>query len=152
MDTETITKIIDLMKESDLTEFQIEEEGLKLRIKRGGGDIIQKNLGITTQVPLPPEATPGPTASTTTPAKDDANIHLIKSPMVGTFYHAASPESPAFIKIGDNVTNSSTVCIIEAMKIMNEIHAETTGSIVEILIENGQTVEFGQPLFKVKKG
>ena len=81
---------------------------------------------------------------------DDKDTFVIKPPMVGTFYSAASPDSPAFIKLGDTVSSDSIVCIIEAMKVMNEIQAETRGTVSEILVENGEAVEYGQPLFKVK--
>ena len=139
------------MKASDLTEFQIEEEGLKLKIKRGS-DLIPVNPASATQVNMTHGAIPVSSSQTPTKPVDDTNIHIIKSPMVGSFYQAASPDSPPFAKVGDKVSTNSVVCIIEAMKVMNEIQAETSGSIVEILVENGQTIEYGQPLFKVKKG
>lgn len=139
------------MKESDLTEFQIEEEGLKLCIKRGS-PVFQTSIIPQVQpsnqaanLSAQPDAAAGK-------SNNEANIHLIKSPMVGTFYKSSSPENPPFIKIGDKVEKNTVVCILEAMKVMNEIHAEVQGVIVEILGENGQTIEYGQPLFKVKLG
>ena len=94
-------------------------------------------------------------SSPSTPAQDDVpvdtNFEFIKSPMVGTFYSSPSPESPPFISPGDKVKADSVVCILEAMKVMNEIHAEMSGSIIEVMAQNGQTVEYGQPLFKIKK-
>lgn len=151
MDTKTITKIIELMKESDLTEFRIEEEGLKLRIKRGFSS-NQFATGITTegqffpQLPVQPINTQGPTPQPI----NESKIHFIKSPMVGTFYKSSSPDNPPFIKVHDKVKKTSIVCILEAMKVMNEIHAEAEGEILEVLVENGQTIEYGQPLFKIK--
>ena len=152
MDTEQITQIIDLMKESDLTEFEIEQKGLKLRIKRR----TQEPCG---SVPMPPLGPPQVQVSSsphhspipeTQEVKEDKNIEIIKSPMVGTFYQSPSPDSPPFIAVGNAVDSATVVCIIEAMKVMNEIQAEIQGTITEILIKNGQTVEYGQPMFKVK--
>ena len=142
------------MKRSEISEFEIEEEGFKLRLSRKNGEpqIVQA-APVAAATPMAP-ATP-PTASETptesaNPPEDDPNTEVIKSPMVGTFYRASSPESPPFTKIGEKVTSDSIVCIIEAMKVMNEINAETTGTITEVLVEDGDAVEFGQPLFKVK--
>lgn len=138
------------MKESDLTEFQIKEEGLELCIKRGFP--LTSNAPATTQVHLTPQAPAPPTNTTPQAPTVEANIHFIKSPMVGTFYKASSPDNPPLVKVGDKVEKTTTVCILEAMKVMNEIHAEVQGTVVEVLIENGQTIEYGQPLFKIKLG
>ncbi len=140
MDIKDIKQIVDLMKRSDLTEFEIEEEGLKLRICRSGRVVVGNHTPAPAPVPAPVAAA----APAEVPGK------VIKSPMVGTFYSAPSPESPPFVKAGDDVTEDSTVCIIEAMKVMNEIKAEISGKIAEVLVKNGQSVEFGQPLFRVK--
>ncbi len=152
------------MKRSGLTEFEIEEKGLKLRICRnpngnGNGNpaVSQTAQAYPTVVPalIPPQA--DPTSQTAeTKAKEEAKaaeegFALIKSPMVGTFYRSPSPERPPFIEVGDVVDNETTVCILEAMKVMNEIPAEVSGEIVQILVENGESVEYGQPLVKVKK-
>lgn len=149
MDTKTITKIIELMKESDLTEFKIEEEGLKLCIKRGF-TTNPCTSGMTTHVQLTPQ--PVHPLNPITHPVNESNVHFIKSPMVGTFYKSSSPDNPPFAKVGDKVEKTSIVCILEAMKVMNEIHAEVQGVIVEVLADNGQTIEYGQPLFKVKLG
>ena len=146
------------MKRSDLSEFEVEEEGFKIKIKRGLGDQPIVN---STQYSAPPfqqiaaqadtaikAATPAPVAPAT--INDDAGFTYIKSPMVGTFYRSASPDSPPFADINTKVEEKSVACIIEAMKIMNEIQAETKGIVVEVLVENGQPVEYGQRLFKVK--
>ena len=142
------------MKRSELSEFEIEEEGFKLRISRKNADspqIIQAAPVGHTVPPFPvasaPEAAP---SSAPAPVAEDKNSAVVKSPMVGTFYSAASPESPPFVKVGDKVSADSIVCIIEAMKVMNEITSEMSGVITEILVENGEAVEYGQPLFKVK--
>ena len=160
LDIKEIKLVVDLMKRSDLTEFEIEEEGLKLRIKRRGADDLPViTTSPTAQVALPvapaaSPATPPPFNPHThpAPAEDDKSINYIKSPIVGTFYRASSPDNPSFVEIGTAVSPDSVVCIIEAMKVMNEIQAETKGQIIEILVENGKPVEYGQPLFKVKLG
>ena len=152
------------MKRSDLTEFAIEEEGFKLKICRGAdGTPVISNGQLRTNPPMLVEAPPvaastAPAAAPTTvpagaapaAAPDEPGISYIKSPMVGTFYRSASPETPPFVNVGAKIEEKTVICIIEAMKIMNEIQAETKGSIVEVLIENGQPVEYGQRLFKVK--
>ena len=145
------------MKRSELSEFEFEEEGFKIKIKRGaGGQPIFTSAPIPNQpVPISQESTdtPGrqPSASVGTPAvSDETGFGYVKSPMVGTFYRSPSPENPAFVDVNAKVEEKTVVCIIEAMKIMNEIQAETKGLIVEVLVENGQPVEYGQRLFKVK--
>ena len=161
MDLKEIKQIIDLMKRSDLTEFAVEEEGFKLRIRRGspGGPVVVGTSGPTGGAFAPVVETSGPPgqptqrlAPTSAPAADEPGIAYIKSPMVGTFYRAPSPESPSFVDANARVQENSPVCIIEAMKIMNEIQAEVKGTILEVLVENGQPVEFGQRLFKVRVG
>lgn len=158
MNIEEIRKIIDLMKSSDLSEFEIEEDSFKLRISRRKED--QTNIlttGLSPAFSAPHHGSPPPTPQETTGGKISSESELepagdfITSPMVGTFYLAPSPESPPFVEKGTEVNNESVVCIIEAMKVMNEIQAEMSGEILEVLIENGQSVEFGQPLFKIRK-
>jgi acetyl-CoA carboxylase biotin carboxyl carrier protein len=158
LDLKQIKQIIDLMKRSELTEFAVEEEGFKLKICRSatGVPVISGGQGsLHPFVPVEAAAAPAPSpaAATSAPAaaaKADDGAIYIKSPMVGTFYRAASPDSKPFADTGTKVVENSVVCIIEAMKIMNEIQAETKGTIVEVLVENGQPVEYGQRLFKVK--
>lgn len=153
------------MKRSELTEFAVEEEGFKLKIRRSGNGL--PIVGVSRGGSNPPfpsglEALPQATGQssaltpphfgTSTPDNGDADAIFIKSPMVGTFYQSPSPESKAFAEAGLKVVETTVVCIIEAMKIMNEIQAELKGTILEVLVENGQPVEYGQKLFKVKKG
>lgn len=142
------------MKRASLTEFEIEEEGLKLRICRSDehkGNGAQIAPGYTAAIPAyAPAAAPAPAPAEKSEV-EEKGIVIIKSPMVGTFYRAPSPESPVFVKEGDIVNSDSPVCIIEAMKVMNEIPAELSGEIKQILVENGDSVEYGQPLFKVKQ-
>ena len=158
MNIEEIRKIIDLMKSSDLSEFEIEEDSFKLRISRRKED--QTNIlttGLSPAFSAPHHGSPPPTPQETFGGKISSESEsepagdFITSPMVGTFYLAPSPESPPFVEKGTEVNNESVVCIIEAMKVMNEIQAEMSGEILEVLIENGQSVEFGQPLFKIRK-
>ena len=169
MDLKQIKQIIDLMKRSELTEFAVEEEGFKLKIRRGnngGLPLVSTSRGSNPPFALnelssQPEVTSSAGAATAPSAAgaadgsstgaEEAGIAYVKSPMVGTFYRAASPESKAFAEPGIKVVDNSVVCIIEAMKIMNEIQAEIKGTIVEVLVENGQPVEYGQRLFKVKQ-
>lgn len=140
------------MKRSDLTEFEIEEEGLKLRIARSAPQAEPLIVQAAPQQSAPLAYAPPPPAAPQAPAEKPpaAPGSLIKSPMVGTFYSASSPETPPFVKIGDAIEKGSTLCIIEAMKVMNEIQAETKGRIVEILVANGDSVEYGQPLFRLE--
>jgi acetyl-CoA carboxylase biotin carboxyl carrier protein len=159
LDLKQIKQIIELMKRSELTEFAVEEEGFKLKIRRGtnGLPVVSTSRGSTPPFPMVETAPPMPvpTANAAAPGaapKEEAGVTYVKSPMVGTFYRAASPESKPFADVGGKVVENSVVCIIEAMKIMNEIQAETKGTILEVLVENGQPVEYGQKLFKVKQG
>lgn len=148
------------MKRSELTEFAVEEEGFKLKIRRGSNGLPIVSTGRGSAAPFAPVEAPlaapapvaAPPAAAGSGAKDEAGFAYIKSPMVGTFYRAASPESKPFADVGTKVVENTVVCIIEAMKIMNEIQAEAKGSIVEVLVENGQPVEYGQRLFKIKQG
>jgi acetyl-CoA carboxylase biotin carboxyl carrier protein len=159
LDLKQIKQIIELMKRSELTEFAVEEEGFKLKIRRGtnGLPIVSGLRGSTPPFPIsevtPPSSSTAPAqpSAPISAAADEPGVTFIKSPMVGTFYRAASPESKPFAEVGAKVTESSVVCIIEAMKIMNEIQAEAKGTVVDVLVENGQPVEYGQRLFKLKQ-
>jgi len=147
LEIKEIKQIVDLMKKSDLSEFAVEEENFKLTIKRDTGR--EARTQIVSYAPAPHAASvPAPIAAAPSATEDDS-ASFITSPMVGTFYSSPSPESPAYAKSGDTVSSDSIVCIIEAMKIMNEIQAERSGTIAEILVENGQPVEYGQRLFRL---
>jgi acetyl-CoA carboxylase biotin carboxyl carrier protein len=162
LDLKQIKQIIDLMKRSELTEFAVEEEGFKLKIRRGptGLPVVSTGRGSnppfipSESVSTPPMPVQAPGASmpgTQIPA-EEPGITYVKSPMVGTFYRSPSPESKPFADLGTKIEENSLVCIIEAMKIMNEIQAEIKGTVIEVLVENGQPVEYGQRLFKLKQG
>ena len=151
MDIKLIKQVVDLMKRSDISEFEFEEDGFKLRLSSKGADapqIIQ--AAPAAQTPAPSLVAAAPAGEAAAAPVEEKGISIIKSPMVGTFYSASSPESPAFVKVGTKVNNDSVVCIIEAMKVMNEIQAEMSGAITELLVENGEAIEYGQPLFKIK--
>jgi acetyl-CoA carboxylase biotin carboxyl carrier protein len=163
LDLKQIKQIIELMKRSELSEFAVEEEGFKLKIRRGGNGlpVVTSARGSNSPfipvadvppAPLPVASSPIVAIGTGSQAKEDEGVIYVKSPMVGTFYRAATPESKPFAESGTKVTETSVVCIIEAMKIMNEIQAEIKGTILEVLVENGQPVEYGQRIFKVKQG
>ncbi len=159
MDIKNIKKVIELMKENDLSEFELSEEGFRITIRRPYGSASPQVMytqapgGMMPMAPPPmaaPAASAGGTAPSGAPAADDnAGLLEIKSPMVGTFYRAPSPESDAYVNVGSEVEDESVVCIIEAMKVMNEIKSEVKGTIKKILVENATSVEFGQPLFLV---
>ncbi len=154
MELKDIKAIIDLMKKNDLSVFQMEKDGFKLKLQKGAGEQTSFVPALATPAFAPPPPAPLPTsapapAAEASPAKD-ATLRDIVSPMVGTFYRAASPESPVFAEVGKSVSEDSVVCIIEAMKVMNEIKSEIKGEIVEVVAENGKPVQFGQVLFRVR--
>ena len=155
MDLNKIKQVVDLMKKSDLSEFEIQDQEFKLRIKRDvGGRAAVAPVAAPVAAPAPVAAAPvaAPVAAAPAPAAADPNVKVITSPMVGTFYAPPSPDSPNFVAIGSTVKADTVVCIIEAMKVMNEIQSELAGTIVECLVASGTSVEFGQPLFRVKVG
>jgi acetyl-CoA carboxylase biotin carboxyl carrier protein len=145
-----IKAIIDLMKKNSITEFELEEKDSKLRLKRGlnGGSQAAQTDDFVPMIPTPVVlATPTQVQIAAPVATGEIDI---KSPMIGTLYRAPSPEASSYAEVGTEVSPDSVVCIIEAMKVMNEIKAEVKGVITQVLIENGKPVEFGQPLFKVR--
>ncbi|WP_217704911.1 acetyl-CoA carboxylase biotin carboxyl carrier protein [Victivallis sp. Marseille-Q1083] len=153
MKIEEIKTIVKLMSENDLTEFKIEAEEYNLCIKRGGTQVAIS--APAPAVPLVSATLPAPAAvpvpvTVPTAEQNNAPLNTIDAPLVGTFYRAGSPDAKPFIQIGDKVTAETTVAIIEAMKVMNEIKAEKAGVIKDVLVENGQAVEYGQPLFVIE--
>ena len=146
MDLKDIKAVIDLMKKNDLSVFEMEKDGFRLKLQKGAGEQT-----VFTQPAAAPTAT---SAAASTPAAaaapEKSALKDIVSPMVGTFYRAGSPEATSFVDVGKEVSEETVVCIIEAMKVMNEIKAETKGVIAEIVAENGKPVQFGQVLFRVK--
>jgi acetyl-CoA carboxylase biotin carboxyl carrier protein len=154
VDLKDIKAIIDLMKKNSITEFELERQDSKIKLKRGlngGNPATQSEDYIPAMtVPMQPAvATTAPVAMVAPPPVATGEVD-IKSPMIGTFYRAPSPEAGNYIEVGASVTSETVVCIIEAMKVMNEIKAEVKGVVTQVLVENGKPVEFGQPLFKVR--
>lgn len=157
MDLIKIKQVVDLMKKSDLSEFEIQDQEFKLRIKRDlpGRAVAPAPVAAAPAPVAPVAAAPAPVApvaAAPAPVVADPNVKVITSPMVGTFYATPSPENPPFVAVGSPVKADTVVCIIEAMKVMNEIQSEIAGTVVECLVANGTSVEFGQPLFRVKVG
>ena len=154
MELKDIKAIIDLMKKNSITEFELEEKDSKLRLKRGlnsGSQVVQNDdalpmMQMPATMPMISAAAHVPVIA---PVVNTGEIAL-KSPMIGTFYRSPSPEAVSYVEIGTEVSPETVVCIIEAMKVMNEIKAEVKGVITQTLVENGKPVEFGQPLFKVR--
>ncbi|MGH8709557.1 MAG: acetyl-CoA carboxylase biotin carboxyl carrier protein [Burkholderiales bacterium] len=143
MDLRKLKKLIDLVQESGIAELEITEGEEKVKIVKGGEATVTPLSPPTP--PAPPAAAPA-AAAVPAIAEPMAEGHVLKAPMVGTFYRSASPEAKAFVEVGQSIKAGETVCIIEAMKLMNEIEADATGVIKAILVENGQPVEYGQPL------
>lgn len=149
MDLRKLKTLIDLVSESNVSELEITEAEGKVRIVKGGGAAMQGFAAPVAMVaPAAPSAQVGSPAAVVTPPV--AAGHAVKSPMVGTFYRSASPGAKPFVEVGDSIKVGETLCIIEAMKILNEIEADKSGTVMQILCENGQAVEYGQPLFVIE--
>ncbi|MDX9706571.1 MAG: acetyl-CoA carboxylase biotin carboxyl carrier protein [Azospira sp.] len=146
MDLRKLKKLIDLVQESGISELEVTEGEEKVRIAKhyAGGGVVPQTYMLPTAAPMP-----AATAATASPddLDDEPEGHAVKSPMVGTFYRASSPGADPFVEVGQTVKEGETLCIIEAMKLLNEIEADASGTIKAILVENGQPVEFGEPLF-----
>ena len=148
MDLRKLKTLIDLVSESNVSELEITEAEGKVRIVKGGPALVQQYAPVMTHAQMAPApAAVGPAPVPVAPVSTD---HIVKSPMVGTFYRSASPGAKAFVEVGDSVKEGQTLCIVEAMKILNEIEADKSGTISRILCENGQAVEYGQPLFIIE--
>ena len=147
IDWDVLKKLIQLVKDEDITGVAVEEKGVKYDVRREGGRLVAAPAPIAHATPQAAQSAPthAPAAS------EEDGLIAITSPMVGTFYRTPSPESPAFVEVGDSVQPGKVVCIIEAMKLFNEIEAEVSGKIVKILVESGKPVEYGQKLFLLKK-
>lgn len=154
-----LRELIELMRDNGLAELELEREEFRVRLRRESAPVEAASyVPAAPPVPAAPAAAPAPSpaapthpgAQASTAASQDQDLHIIPSPIVGTFYRSPSPTADAFVKIGSNVEPETVVCIIEAMKLMNEIQAETSGEVVKIYVENGQPVEYGQPLFGIR--
>jgi acetyl-CoA carboxylase biotin carboxyl carrier protein len=153
VDLKDIKAIIDLMKKNSITEFELERQDSKIRLKRGlsGNNVPvqQEDSNSPALLPLQPIIS-APAIGFVAPQPATTGENDIKSPMIGTFYRSPSPEAGSYVEIGSEVNPETVVCIIEAMKVMNEIKAEVKGTITQVLVENAKPVEFGQPLFRVR--
>ena len=165
MNSKEIQELVEFLIEKDITEFELERGDVKLRVKRGPDtQIVAAPVAapVISSVAAPASVLSVPVAAASAPASSHAaaepppppaveeNLHLVKSPIVGTYYEAPSPGSPPFIKVGDTVTTGQILCIVEAMKLMNEIESDVSGEVVKMHVKNGQPVEYGQPLFAIR--
>jgi acetyl-CoA carboxylase biotin carboxyl carrier protein len=164
---QSLKDLIEFLKQQEVGEFDLEQEGLKVHLSFAGHGHSAGNVDLghlshfLKQAPAPPSAaavppthlpavSAGSSAADLPAADEDAGLHIIKSPIVGTFYEASAPGAEPYIKVGDQIESGQVVCIVEAMKLMNEIEADATGEIVKRLVTNGQPVEYGQPLFTIR--
>jgi acetyl-CoA carboxylase biotin carboxyl carrier protein len=162
MNSKEIKELVEFLIEKDVTEFELERGDVKMRIKRGqqvqliqapAATVMAAPVASPAHVPMAAPAStafaaPGPSAPA--PASEEEGLHNVKSPIVGTFYESPSPGAPPFIKPGDHVAAGQVLCIVEAMKLMNEIESDVAGEVVKALVANGQPVEYGQPLFAIR--
>ncbi|MDB4968257.1 MAG: Biotin carboxyl carrier protein of acetyl-CoA carboxylase [Myxococcales bacterium] len=153
-----VDALAEVLRRHELNEIEIEEDGVRIYVRRGGGEVVQAATSFHHAPPPTPHAPPptasGSTAQTQGSSTDtgDGNVAYVTSPFVGTFYRAPSPDMAPFVDVGTRIKKGQVICIVEAMKLMNEIESEIEGSIVQLLVENGQAVEYGEPLFKIKVG
>jgi acetyl-CoA carboxylase biotin carboxyl carrier protein len=155
MNQKEIKELIEFLVEKDIAEFELERGDVKIRIKRTQDVAVASGTASYADPAAPlvrlPISTPAPASAPGAPtAESEDGFDVIKSPIVGTFYEASSPGAPAFVTQGDTVAVGQVLCIVEAMKLMNEIESETAGQIVQVLVSNGQPVEYGQPLFRIR--
>ena len=160
MKLDELRELLRLLEEREIAEFEIEEENLKLRIRRSAGGVAQVVIPASAAPVAPSQAqgalaapaasVPSSAAETAALAEEEAGLHVVKSPIVGTFYGSPDPTSAPFVSVGDKVRVGQVLCIIEAMKLMNEIESEAKGRVVRILVENAQPVEYGQKLFLIE--
>ncbi len=151
MDLRKLKTLIDLVSESNVSELEITEAEGKVRIVKGGGAVAMPVMQTAVAAPVAvaaPAVAAAPAVEA--PAAAEPAGHTVKSPMVGTFYRSSSPGAKAFVEVGDTIKQGDTICIVEAMKILNEIEADKTGTVTQILVDNGQAVEYGQPLFVIE--
>jgi oxaloacetate decarboxylase alpha subunit len=155
MNLKELKELIEMLKDTDISEVEIERSGVKVRLRKGGDVTFHPAMPrmeyppAAIVAPAVPEAA-APAAAAEKPAEAKSSQIKVTSPIVGTFYRSSSPDKPAYVETGDSVKKGQVLCIIEAMKLMNEIESETSGKIVQILVENGHPVEYGQPLFVIE--
>jgi acetyl-CoA carboxylase biotin carboxyl carrier protein len=159
---EDIQDLLDLLSAKEITEFEMEQQGVKIRVRRGNShsgspnpanEYLPSGVVISSPAPtvVPASPVPAPAPAAPEPAVESTEgLFIMKSPIVGTFYSAPAPNAPPFVKVGDSVQVGQVLCIIEAMKLMNELEAEVAGQVVRVYVENGQPVEYGQSLFAIE--
>ncbi len=157
MNQDELRELVEFLKEQGIAEFELEREGFRVRIKRAVEQSVPAVQFVPAPLPTVPNVMGAPAVASPAPepskgeVKDEAEgLHTVKSPIVGTFYESPSPGSPAFVKPGDQIQVGQVLCIIEAMKLMNEIESEYAGEVMKRLVSNGQPVEYGQPLFLIR--
>jgi acetyl-CoA carboxylase biotin carboxyl carrier protein len=151
MNQKEIKELVEFLVEKDIAEFELERGDVKIRVKRAHDMVTAPAIAYAAPAPaVVPVAAPAAAPAAAAVAATDEGFDIIKSPIVGTFYESSTPGAPAFVKQGDTVEVGQILCIVEAMKLMNEIESETAGEIVKVLVSNGQPVEYGQPLFKIR--
>jgi acetyl-CoA carboxylase biotin carboxyl carrier protein len=153
LDLKELKEILQILEEKEITEFELEEEGMKLRIRKGppSSNHAAPPAIFSVPIPVPPAAAPAPGApKAPPPAEDEAGLTIVKSPIVGTFYRTPDPNAAPFVSVGDRIRVGQVLCIIEAMKLMNEIEAEVAGEVVRIHHESGSPVQYGEPLFTIR--
>jgi acetyl-CoA carboxylase biotin carboxyl carrier protein len=154
MNLKEIKELVEFVVQQDLNEFEFEQSGFKIKIRRGVATVTS-TAASSASAALPaspaPAATGDASAQTAAAAAEaQPGVHIVKSPIVGTFYHSSSPDAESFVKVGDVVEKGTVLCIIEAMKLMNEIESDISGEVVNIFVENGNPVEYGEPLFAIR--
>jgi acetyl-CoA carboxylase biotin carboxyl carrier protein len=159
MDFDELNKILDIVRAHELSEFELEREGFKIKIKKGhlqhfsgpgiAMPVPQAGLPLG-QVPVPPASGPEAVPAAAAPAAEEVDLAIVKSPIVGTFFRASEPAAASFVEVGDVVKKGQVLCIIEAMKLMNEIESEYEGEVVKVYVDNGQPVQYGERLFAIK--
>ena len=150
MNIKEIKEMIELMNDNGLSELELQKNGLTIRLRKGAGGYVEQVAAPVAVSAYPAKASAAPAAAPEVSAAAGGKHDEIKSPMVGTFYKAPSPDSPSYVKPGDEIEEGQVVCIIEAMKLMNEIKSEVKGKLISVLVENADPVEFGQPLFLIE--
>jgi acetyl-CoA carboxylase biotin carboxyl carrier protein len=153
MELKDLKRIVDIMNRNGLCEIEIEQAGTRIRVRKPDGSVrtvVAAPAAAASSLPAEEPAAPAPAPPAAAPAAPAESLHTITAPMVGTFYRSPSPEAESYVDVGHRVTPDTVVCILEAMKVMNEIKAECTGEVVKILVQDAEAVEYGQALFQVK--
>ena len=150
--SQIVEELAEVLRRHDLSEVAIENEGMKIRLQRQALAVAAPVVAHAAPAPAPAAPAPAPPAPAQKSETSDGNVSYITSPFVGTFYRSPGPDAAAFVDVGTHVKKGQVLCIVEAMKLMNEIESEIEGTVVQVLVENGHPVEYGEPLFKVKQG